>query len=113
MHKKSFSMVIGSQTDIHNFTKVLFAKKPVVKKVSQITKHEDKNRIDVLVVEDKAYWVSNNVFYSGDIVNGQIDHETTTPIDTINMKKEEVDKMLFIIDSLKNGNEDDSSSTRH
>jgi hypothetical protein len=113
IHKKSFSVVIGSQSDIHALTKVMFSQKKNTEKVSQLTKHEAKNRIDVLVVENKAYWVSNNVFYSGDIVDGAIDHETTSPIDIINMKKEEVDKMLFIMDSLKNGNKDDNSGTRH
>lgn len=110
-HKKSFSMVIGSQSDIHKLTKVISAKTTKTKKVSQISRYEDENRIDVLVVGDQAYWISKNVFYTGEIVDGQIDHDTTEPIDTINMPKEEVDKMLFILDSLKNGNRNDIGGT--
>ena len=114
-NKKSFSMVIGSQMDIHNLTKS-FLNKPfntTKQKVSQMRKHEHANRIDILVLEDRAYWISNNVFYSGDIVDGHIDHDTTKPINTENMKKEEIDKMLFIIDNLKNGNDDDFGGTRY
>ena len=106
-------MVIGSQTDIHNLTKSLFAKTTKTKQVSQLSKYEEDHRIDVLVVGEQAYWISNNVFYTGEVIDGQIDHETTQPIDTLNMQKEEVDKMLFILDSLKNGTRDDIGGTGH
>jgi hypothetical protein len=111
--KKSFSMVIGSQTDIHNMTKIFFEKKTTKQKTSQMQQYEEKNRIDVLVIDDEAYWISNNVFYRGEIVDGQIDHDTTKPVDTQNMKQTEIDKMLFIIDSLKNGNKNDFGGTRN
>lgn len=111
--KKSMSMVIGSQTDIHNLTKVFFEKRTTKQKTSQMLQHEEKNRIDVLVVDDEAYWIANNVFYKGEIVGGQIDHETTKPIDTQNMKQDELDKMLFIIDSLKDGDRNDFGGTRN
>lgn len=106
-------MVVGSQTDVHKLTKVFFEKKTTKQKTSQIQQYEEKHRIDVLVIQDKAYWISNNVFYTGNIVDGQIDHDTTKPIDTQNMEKEEIEKMLFIIDSLKNGNKNDFGGTRH
>jgi len=111
--KKSFSMVIGSQSDVHNLTKIFSEKKTTKQKTSQMQQYEEKNRIDVLVIEDEAYWISNNVFYKGEIVDGQIDHDTTKPINTENMQQEEIDKMLFIIDSLKNGNKNDFGGTRH
>lgn len=114
-NKKTFSMVIGSQMDFHNISKS-FLQKPfntTKNKISQMKKHEHDNRIDILVLEDTAYWISNNVFYSGDIVDGHIDHDTTKPINTENMQKEEIDKMLFIIDNLKNGSNNDFGGTRH
>lgn len=113
--KKSLSFVIGSQKDIHNLTKVFLSRTTTEQrvKVSQMTKYEDSNRIDVLVVGEIAYWISKNVFYKGEIVDGQIDHETTEPIDTSNMQKDELDKMLFILDSLKNGRNDDIGGTGH
>lgn len=106
-------MVVGSQTDVHNLTKVFLTRSTETPKVSQMIKYEDSRRIEVLVLDNQAYWISNNVFYTGDIVDGHIDHETTKPIDTLSMKKEEVDKMLFILDSLKNGNKNDFGSSGH
>lgn len=111
--KKSFSKVIGSQKDIHNIVKTFTAKETIKHKTSQMKKYEDHNRINVLVIGSQAYWISNNVFYTGEIVDGQIDQETSKPIDTVNMQKEEIDKMLFIIDNLKNGNENDIGGTRY
>lgn len=112
-YRKSFSVVLGSQSDVHNLTK-RFSDVPTTKhKTSQMKKYEDRNRIDVLVIEEQAYWISNNVFYTGEIVDGQIDHETTKPINTENMQKDEIDKMLFIIDSLKDRNNNDFGGTRN
>lgn len=108
-------MVIGSQMDVHKLTKSLFDRNTTkyTTKVSQMKKYEDSNRIDVLVVGNQAYWVANNVFYTGEVIDGQIDHDTTKPINTENMQKDEIDKMLFIIDSLKNGNKNDFGGTRN
>jgi hypothetical protein len=50
------------------------------------------------------------MFYVADTVDGAVDSETVRPVDTNNMSKRDIDKMLFILDSLKNGNSDDSSS---
>jgi hypothetical protein len=110
---KKLSLVIGSQRDIHNMIKIFYARNKTEYKSSQMKKYEDSNKIDVLVIEDQAYWISNNVFYTGEIIDGQIDHDTTQPINTENMKKEEIDKMLFIVDNLKNGNKNDFGGTRN
>lgn len=103
--------MIGSQKDVHDLTKKFFSTNTIKQKTSQMKKYEDSNRINVLVIGEQAYWISNNVFYTGNIVDGQIDQETTKPIDTQNMQKDEIDKMLFIIDSLKNGNKNDFGGT--
>ena len=61
------------------------------------------------MLEDHAYWVHNNMFYVADIADGLVNPETVRPVDTNNMSNRDIDKMLFILDSLKNGNSDDSS----
>jgi hypothetical protein len=81
------------------------------RKQSQSLKHVEKNTIKVIFIEDKAYWVSNNIFYCAETIGGSVDVDTTEPIDTSNMSKKDIDKMLFILDNLKNGSNDDSSST--
>jgi hypothetical protein len=79
---------------------------------SQSLIHLEKNTVKVIFIEDKAYWVSNNIFYCAEAIGGNVNIDTTEPIDTNNMSKKDIDKMLFILDNLKNGKDNDSSSTR-
>ena len=57
----------------------------------------------MLIVEGKAYWTKNNVFYVSSIVDGDIDKDNAQVVDTMGMNKVELDKMLFIIDQLRKG----------
>ena len=111
--KKYFAKIVYSQSDIHQIVKDLLPKDlfEMQKPLSQARKHVRSNTVRVLVVEDQAYWVHDNMFYVADAVNGFVSPETVKPVDTNNMSKRDIDKMLFILDSLRNGNSDDSSST--
>jgi len=106
-----FSKVVYTQSDIHKIVKNFIPKdlfeKP--KPLSQARKHLKNNTVRVLIIEDNAYWVHDNMFYVADTSDGLVNPETVRPIDTNNMSKRDIDKMLFILDSLKNGNSDDSS----
>lgn len=77
---------------------------------SQARKHHAENMIRVVMIEGKAYWVSNNVFYVSEIINGDPDIETAKPIDTENMSKQDLEKMLHILDSLGRGTTNDRGS---
>lgn len=105
--------MIYTQSSIHQIVKNFLPKDlfDVPKPLSQSRKHIRDNSVKVLIMEDSAYWVHNNMFYVADTVDGAVDSETVRPVDTNNMSKRDIDKMLFILDSLKNGNSDDSSST--
>jgi hypothetical protein len=109
---KAFPSTVYSQSSIHLMIKDFLPKtlyeKP--RQESQSIKHIEKNTIKVIFIEGKAYWVSNNIFYCAEALNGIVDIDTTNPIDTTNMSKKDIDKMLFILDNLKNGSNDDSSS---
>jgi hypothetical protein len=110
-NKKSFSKVVYSQSDIHQIVKHFLPKDlfEMPKPVSQAKKHVSKNTVRVLIIEDQAYWVHDNMFYIADTAEGLVNADTVRPVDTNNMSKRDIDKMLFILDSLKNGNSDDSS----
>jgi len=104
------------QSHIHNLIKDFLPKTSVIKKnsgTSQSKTYTAKNMIRVVVTDDKAYWVANNVFYVSDIRNGDPDLETAKPVDTFNMQKKDLEKMLSILDSLGNGITDDSGGTRN
>lgn len=111
--KKYFAKLVYTQSSIHQIVKSFLPKDlfEVPKTLSQSRKHVRNNTVKVLIIEDSAYWVHNNMFYVADAVDGAVDSETVRPVDTNNMSKRDIDKMLFILDSLKNGNSDDSSST--
>jgi hypothetical protein len=108
---KYFAKVVYTQSDIHQIVKNFLPKDlfDVPKLVSQARKHVSKNTVRVLIIEDQAYWVHDNMFYVADTSNGSVNPETVRPVDTNNMSKRDIDKMLFILDSLRNGNSDDSS----
>jgi archaellin len=109
---KSFSKVLYRQSDMHNILKDFFFKDIFDDKVitSQSKIWKEKQTTRVVIINEKAYWVSNNMFYVGDTVDGKVRPETGKPLDTTKMSKKEVDKMLFILDNLKNGKLNDSGS---
>lgn len=81
------------------------------KRVSQSTKYDEKTNVRVIIVDDTAYWVRENVFYKADVMNNGVNTETTQVVDTIGMNSVELDKMLFIMDRLREGLDNDSGST--
>lgn len=109
MMKKYFNskdFIRYSQSNIHDIIKDYIPKPERLVRVEkrQSMKHQDENRVKVIITEDKAFWVMNNSFYTADVVEGSIDKESTQVVDTFNLDPDELDKMLFILDQLKNGN---------
>lgn len=109
---KSFNKILYRQSDMHNILKDFFFKDIFDDKVvtSQSKIWREKQTTRVVIIDEKAYWVSENMFYVGDTVNGKVRPETGRPLDTTKMSKKEIDKMLFILDNLKNGKINDSGS---
>ena len=108
----SFSKIVYRQSDMHNILKDFFFKDIDNDKVftSQSKIWREKQTTKVVILDKKAYWISNNVFYVGEAVDGKVKPETGQPLDTSNMSKIEINKMLFILDNLKNGKINDSGS---
>lgn len=82
-------------------------------RISQARRYTESNMIRVVMVEGDAYWITNNTLFVSKAINGDPDPETAKPVDTSNMSREEIEKMLFIVDNLKGGISDDSSGTGH
>lgn len=102
------------QSSIYEMVKDVVPKqrfdKPKV--ITQSQKHIQKNMLRVVIAEGSAYWILNNVFYTANAINGRVDEETIQPLDIENMPTKELDKMLSILDDLKQGvGPNDSSST--
>jgi hypothetical protein len=67
--------------------------------------------IKIIVIDNKAYWVKDNVFYFAETDSGDIIDVTAKPVDISSMSKQDIDKMLFILDNLRKGKKDDSGSS--
>ena len=102
------------QSDIHEMIKNVIPKQRFDKPkfITQSQKHVQKNMFRVVIEKNKAYWILNNVFYTADAIDGRVDENTARPLDVENMSKVELDRMLSILDDLKQGvGPDDSGST--
>lgn len=62
---------------------------------------EDERYLKVAIVEDKAYWVVNNIFYEADIIDDEIIKEDARPVDAFHMDFKDVSKMMNILDNIE------------
>lgn len=101
------------QSDTHNFLKEFFSRDTEIKeKTTQAKKRQEERGTKIIITEDdKAYWVIDNIFYTANVINGRPDFDNANPIDTSNMSKRELDKMLFILDNLGRGDKNERGST--
>lgn len=93
-------MVLRSQSAIHNKTKLFSPpiQKPEV--FSQSKKHVQDHMLKVMVIDGKAYWVKDNIFFVAETNRGNVLHDSAKQVDTSNMSKADIDKMMFILDKL-------------
>ena len=104
-----------SQSHIFMHIKPLLPDMSNIKKIknTQSLDYERKINVKVIILDNYAYWIKENQFYKAEIVNNLIDPDTKTTVDTIGMDSIQLDKMLFIMDKLREGLDDDSGSTRN
>ena len=109
---KKINIYRYSQSRIHHIVSPFINKDNLIKtkKVTQTRKHFDKTNLRVIIVEDEAYWIKDNIFYTARMTDEGVDKESTVVVDTMSMDKVQLDKMLFIIDQLRDGKKDDSGS---
>lgn len=104
--------IILKQSHFYNFKKIKsHSSKKINKKRRQSTLHDSRTNIKVIIMDDQAYWIKDNIFYTANMYNGNVDKDTTRTVDTMNMNRVQLDKMIFIIDRLREGTLDDSGST--
>jgi len=111
--KISRKKIMHRQSDTHNFLKEFFSRDTEIKeKTTQAKKRQEERGTKIIITEDdKAYWVIDNIFYTANVINGRPDFDNANPIDTSNMSKKELDKMLFILDNLGRGDKNERGST--
>ena len=85
---------------------------PIPKRSTQSSNYHEEAYIRVVVVDGKAYWIKENTFFTADVVDGTVDKESTKEVDTMSMSDVELKKMLVIVETLREGEDNDSGGTR-
>lgn len=96
---------IDKRYDLNNLKNVdQILKAPQVNveiKESQMSKAIRKNMVNVAIVNDKAYWVKNNILYCSSLdEDGDVNISEAEEVDVFSMSQKELRKLLSIIDSL-------------
>jgi hypothetical protein len=103
-----------SQSHIHTLIMPLVPelKRYKNKSVTQSSKHEERTNVRVVIFDNKAYFVKEGTFFCAEMDGQYIDSASTKVVDTIGMDKVQLDKMLFIMDQLRDGKKNDSGDSR-
>jgi hypothetical protein len=111
LKKDNVKNIMYSQSDLHRIIKHYLNKSEYKKdKKTQMNSRKDE-QTKIIIIDEEAYWVVDNIFYRASVINGLPDIPNAVPVDIYNMPKKELDKMLFILDNLSRGNDNDSSSS--
>lgn len=104
-----------SQSQIHETVAPLLPDLTNYKKIikRQSTNQEEKTNIKVVIFDNKAYFVKDGTFYCADMYGTEIDGANARSVDTMGMDKVQLDKMLFIMDQLRDGKKNDSGDSRN
>jgi hypothetical protein len=104
-----------SQSHIHTLVMPLLPDLKTYRKKmpTQSSKHDEKVNIKVVILDNKAYFVKDGGFYCADVDGDSIDKQSATVVDTMGMDKVQLDKMLFIMDQLRDGKKNDSGDSRN
>jgi predicted ribosome-associated RNA-binding protein Tma20 len=97
-----------TQSMIHNQYSVRRKHIEKINRKSQSKIRQEKENVRVIIVENEAYWIKDNTFYTAPMVNNLIGKDYAMQVDTSTMDKVQLDKMLFILDKLREGISNDS-----
>lgn len=109
-NNRKFGKVLYRQSDMHNVLSKVYPLVPKKIEKSYCKYRENSpDTVKVVIFDNKAYWVFNNTFYVAQTDGGNVLPETAEPINTSALSKDEVSKMLSILDGLIGGGSNDSS----
>jgi len=100
--------IVYSQSHIYHLIKPFLEYAPIeLPATPRQTENYVRNAyLKVMVVNSKAYWIKDNALYVADVSEGEVKKETTKEVDTMSMSKVELNEMLFIVEKLREENDD-------
>lgn len=110
-HPRDFK-IIHSQSYIYSLVKPLLNLQYIVSnRVTQASKYLDSLYVRVIIAENKAYWITGNTFYVADEEDGFVDKDTAKPVDVMSMDDVQLKKMMFIVETLTEGEENEDRNS--
>lgn len=104
-----------SQSHIHEITKYYLPDSLFLpmRKPRQSFNHEKSINLKVLFFDKEAYWIKGNTLFIAEQEDGIVKEETAKRVDTMGMDKVQLEKVIYIVDILNEGNQNDSGYTRN
>jgi hypothetical protein len=101
---KSKLRVFASQSRTNEMIKSFFMQdQSFPAATTQSMKYFDSINLRILILEEQAYWIKNNAVFVAEIINGEIEKDTAKEVDTMAMDKVQLNKLMFIVEKLKEG----------
>lgn len=84
---------------------------PIKQLDTQASKHTQANSTRFLILNGKAYWISDNAVYSANVDENGIDEDSKKAIDTMAMDDVQLKEIEFIVGKLNEGINNDRRSS--
>lgn len=81
--------------------------KPKTKK-TQATIYQNSVSTKIAYVDDRAYWIKDNCFYTAPVIDDEVMLDEAVQVDTMSMNAVQLNQMLFIVEQLREGLGDDN-----
>jgi hypothetical protein len=110
---KKMSVVRYSQSYIYSVVApMMFGfNGPIPKRSTQANNYQEEAYVKIVVVENKAYFIKNSGFYVANVVEGDVDKDSTKEVDTMSMNDVELKNIMHIVEVLTGGDRNDSGDT--
>jgi hypothetical protein len=104
--KIKIKRVIYRQSHLFEIIKPVlpYMPQPIKELNTQASKHQEKNRTRFLILNGKAYWISDHAVYSADVTDQGIDEESKKVVDIMAMDDVQLKEIEFIVGKLTEGN---------
>jgi hypothetical protein len=105
---QGYDVIRYSQSHIHEIIKKYIPDEEFEPKStpSQSANHKRSMYTRVVFVENQAYWIKNNTLFVADMEEGIVDEDSTREVDTMGMNKVQLDKVIYIVDALTEGEQE-------
>ena len=102
-----------SQTHIHEIIKDNIPESMFypIKNPTQASIREKSMNVKVLFIDKEAYWIKENALFIADQEDGIVKEDTARRVDTMGMNGVQLEKLIYIVDVLNEGNKNDRGYT--